>query len=250
MRSFSVFILSTLIISGYVVADPFQPSHAVVDTESSSESARAEAPQIEEPFDRAKYSKGKWNAEFFYYLGTDGRYYRTQTAKIANKDGSITNPDGSVIDYKAGDVLFKIKSYGWAKASPEIPRVPALNLLFVEEGVELTETQKYVAQYINEARQKRGLKPLTVSKSLQANTQLKAVNMARSTNMSHGVAPTSGYSAENIAAGQRTAREVVNSWINSPGHYTNLMGAGYRKTGVGLGHTSAGYRLYWAQQFR
>ncbi len=38
--------------------------------------------------------------------------------------------------------------------------------------------------------------------------------------------------AENVAAGQANVGEAMTSWINSPGHRTNLMGD-YKFLGVG-----------------
>lgn len=40
--------------------------------------------------------------------------------------------------------------------------------------------------------------------------------------------------AENIAAGQRTPREVYNSWMNSPGHRANIENCALREHGLGL----------------
>ena len=53
--------------------------------------------------------------------------------------------------------------------------------------------------------------------------------------------------AENIAAGQRTPEEVVDAWMNSPGHRANILGdCEYLGVGVALGG-SFGY--YWTQCF-
>lgn len=56
--------------------------------------------------------------------------------------------------------------------------------------------------------------------------------------------------AENIAAGARTADEVVEGWLNSPGHCTNLMGPMYTQMGIAYAveeKSTAG--IYWAQEF-
>lgn len=45
--------------------------------------------------------------------------------------------------------------------------------------------------------------------------------------------------AENIAAGQRTPRDVYNSWINSPGHRANIENCALREHGIGLTRGSA-----------
>lgn len=56
--------------------------------------------------------------------------------------------------------------------------------------------------------------------------------------------------AENIAAGARDARTVVQGWVDSPGHCANLMGAQYTEMGVAYAvdaKSDAG--VYWAQVF-
>lgn len=51
------------------------------------------------------------------------------------------------------------------------------------------------------------------------------------------------YAGENIAMGQKTAKEVVNEWMNSPGHKANILNAKYGLIGVGY------YNGYWVQEF-
>ena len=54
--------------------------------------------------------------------------------------------------------------------------------------------------------------------------------------------------AENIAYGQRTAQEVMNSWMNSPGHRANILSKSYTQIGVGVAKKSNG-TLYFTQMF-
>ena len=63
-----------------------------------------------------------------------------------------------------------------------------------------------------------------------------------------------GYSsqlvAENIAAGQAAAEEVVVGWLNSPGHCRNIMDPALRELGVGhVTSRTARYGTYWVQDF-
>ncbi|BAU87675.1 allergen V5/tpx-1 family protein [Streptomyces laurentii] len=51
---------------------------------------------------------------------------------------------------------------------------------------------------------------------------------------------------ENIAKGQATAAEVMEGWMNSPGHRANILNCDFREIGIGL-HTSGG--PYWTQVF-
>lgn len=53
---------------------------------------------------------------------------------------------------------------------------------------------------------------------------------------------------ENIAAGQRSAADVMDAWLTSPGHCANLMAADVRR--IGLGYATGGsYGRYWVQDF-
>ncbi len=88
--------------------------------------------------------------------------------------------------------------------------------------------------------------------------EAKSVDMARNNYFSH-TSPTYGspfdqmraagisYRAagENIAQGQRTPQQVVQAWMDSPGHRQNIMNASY--THIGVGFVQNGY--YWTQQF-
>ena len=50
---------------------------------------------------------------------------------------------------------------------------------------------------------------------------------------------------ENIAKGQKTPEAVVNAWMNSEGHRSNILNANY--TQMGLGYTNG--TVYWCQMF-
>jgi uncharacterized protein YkwD len=53
---------------------------------------------------------------------------------------------------------------------------------------------------------------------------------------------------ENIASGQRTAAEVMQTWMNSSGHRANILSSTYNQIGVGVARDSSG-KLYWTQIF-
>lgn len=51
---------------------------------------------------------------------------------------------------------------------------------------------------------------------------------------------------ENIAAGQTSVDSVMSTWLNSPGHYGNIMGASFTEIGAsGLDGAGAQYSKYW-----
>lgn len=56
--------------------------------------------------------------------------------------------------------------------------------------------------------------------------------------------------AENIAAGQRTVDEVMQAWLDSPGHCVNIMGENYSEVGAAVAENpDSQYGLYWTQNF-
>jgi uncharacterized protein YkwD len=51
---------------------------------------------------------------------------------------------------------------------------------------------------------------------------------------------------ENIAAGQASVDEVMNSWLQSPGHCENIMNGNYTEVAVSCARNDAStYKQYW-----
>ncbi|WP_425618057.1 CAP domain-containing protein [Anatilimnocola sp. NA78] len=99
----------------------------------------------------------------------------------------------------------------------------------------------------NEQRDRYGVVALGVHPTLQIAAQKHAEWMADNRRMSHtgegrsqfddriraaGPYPSSAM-AENIAWGQRTAKECVIDWMSSAGHRRNMLNAGYLSAGFG-----------------
>lgn len=56
--------------------------------------------------------------------------------------------------------------------------------------------------------------------------------------------------AENVAGGQPSAEEVVNTWLASPGHCANLMNPRYSETGIAHAiNPDAEKGIYWVQLY-
>ena len=122
--------------------------------------------------------------------------------------------------------------------------------------------QQQVVDLVNVERAKAGLKPLVAKQDLTSVAQLKAQDMYNSRYFSHQ-SPNYGspfdmmrkygisYRAagENIAMGQRTAAQVVQDWMNSPGHRANILNANYNEIGVGVYQSYNGYGYIWVQEF-
>lgn len=118
-----------------------------------------------------------------------------------------------------------------------------------------------VVTRVNAARKSVGCAPLRTSPALQKAAVLHSVDMRTKNYFSHtsqdGRSPfdrmrAQGYvwgSAENIAAGQRSAAAVVSAWMNSPGHRANILNCRNKAIGVGVSQGSGTYGIYWTQNF-
>ena len=54
---------------------------------------------------------------------------------------------------------------------------------------------------------------------------------------------------ENIALGPESAEEVVEGWLDSPGHCANIMEPRFRDIGVGVARGKKRGQVYWVQNF-
>lgn len=124
-----------------------------------------------------------------------------------------------------------------------------------------SEQANQVLQLVNSEREKAGLQPLKMSEELRSIANLKARDMADKNYFSHD-SPTYGspfemlqkfgvhYRAagENIAAGQQTPQQVMQSWMNSSGHRANILNANFDTIGIGV-YKGGSYGIYWVQLF-
>ena len=112
---------------------------------------------------------------------------------------------------------------------------------------------------VNKYRKSKGLSALQMNNMITTEAEKHSSNMAtKRTAFSH-----SGYdtrikrisnhlggvskSAENVAFGYTTAKDVVNGWLHSPGHKKNIEGK-YKLTGIGVAKDKQG-TLFFTQLF-
>lgn len=116
-----------------------------------------------------------------------------------------------------------------------------------------------ILELVNNIRTEAGVSPLTLDMTLCQAATVRAIEMDNTGVFSHtrpdgtdcwSVFKLYGITyrtcGENIAMGQRTPAQVVESWRNSPGHYANMVKAGFGKLGVGMSNSN---RIYWVQMF-
>ena len=124
---------------------------------------------------------------------------------------------------------------------------------------------------VNAARAKAGCGPLRLNGKLTAAAKSHSRAMAEQNFFGHAGKDGSRFSsrikrqgyrygtaAENIAAGQKSAGQVVKSWLGSSGHRRNMLDCRMRDTGIAVVYqaddrpiqgNSAPLRYYWVQVF-
>ncbi|WP_458415299.1 SafA/ExsA family spore coat assembly protein [Schinkia sp. CFF1] len=187
---------------------------------------------------------------------------------VAAVTGNAQTQDTYIV--QRGDSMWKIAVKYQIGLSEIIQANPQIkNPAMIYPGQKLTiplidatkSIESQVIQLTNQQRAKYGLPALKANWELSRVARFKATDMRDKNYFSH-TSPTYGspftmmknfgisYSAaaENIAAGQATPQEVVNAWMNSPGHRQNILDS--RMTQIGVGYAKGGsYRHYWSQMF-
>lgn len=122
----------------------------------------------------------------------------------------------------------------------------------------VSEIEQEVVRLVNIERSKKGLPALKIDSELAKVARLKSQDMYDKGYFDH-TSPTYGSpfdmmekfgiefmaAGENIAWGYTTAKNVVNGWMNSPGHRANILSEYY--THIGVGYVASGH--YWTQMF-
>lgn len=114
-----------------------------------------------------------------------------------------------------------------------------------------------VVVLVNKARAGAGCTPMVEDARLTQAAAAHSADMAAQRYFSHTSRDgrtfdqriiAAGYpqpGAENIARGQRTAAQVMESWMDSPGHRANILNCSLHAIGVGLATNG----MYWTQDF-
>ncbi len=169
---------------------------------------------------------------------------------------------------KSGDTMWKLAvkyQVGTSEIIQANPQVSNPDLIYPGQVLTIPETDTAVTSFeqevirlVNAARRENGLSALTHNWELSRVARYKSQDMADNRYFSH-TSPTYGSpfqmiknfgisyrtAGENIAAGQRTPKAVVDAWMNSSGHRANILNASY--TQIGVGYVADGN--YWTQMF-
>ncbi|MDL4841605.1 SafA/ExsA family spore coat assembly protein [Aquibacillus rhizosphaerae] len=166
-----------------------------------------------------------------------------------------------------GDSMWKIAmkyQIGVTEIIEANPQVENANLIYPNQKLnipnidQIKHTEHQVIQLTNQERAKHGLSALKPDWELSRVARYKSQDMHDRKYFAHD-SPTYGSpftmmknfgityrkAAENIARGQRTPQEVVNAWMDSPGHRKNILTP--ELTHIGVGYVKDGN--YWTQMF-
>ena len=128
----------------------------------------------------------------------------------------------------------------------------------VSAGIRSSSAASEVVRLTNSARSQNGYAALVEDGALSDAAAVRAREIARS--FSHTRPSGASFSSalsesgvtylragENIASGQKSASEVVNAWMNSPGHRANILNSSYSRIGSASVHIDG--TLYCVQLF-
>jgi uncharacterized YkwD family protein len=195
-----------------------------------------------------------------------------KNASLIYAGQKITIPSTKFVTYtvQPGDTMsgiakrFEISLAELLKANTQITdpsRIYAGQKITIPDTGSLAVYEQQVFELVNKERAARGLTLLKYDYNLARMARIKSQDMIDEKYFSHE-SPVYGspfemmedfgfkFSAagENIAYGQKTAAEVMNTWMNSAGHKANILSEAYTTIGVGVAKTASG-TLYWTQEF-
>lgn len=157
-------------------------------------------------------------------------------------------------------VVLLLATASLADALPDNPYLEAVPAStekvssFVQKVLDLT----------NQERTKRGLRPLALQTELANSASWHAKDLSKRDTLSHSDhlgrsaaerAEAFGYGSwtrigENVAAGQQSPEQVLQSWLASPLHRQNILDPQFTDVGIGYAENLEGsLGHYWVQAF-
>ncbi len=171
---------------------------------------------------------------------------------------------------RSGDTMWKIAQkhqVGISEIIAKNPKIKNPSLIYPGQKITIPTTtainslENEVIRLTNIERTKNGLPALKANWQLSRCARYKSQDMINKNYFAHqsptygspfdmiesfGISMAAG--GENIAMGQRTPKEVVAAWMNSPGHRGNILSTSFTEIGAGCAKDKNG-SYYWTQMF-
>ena len=191
-----------------------------------------------------------------------GELLSGRTKKVTNFWAGDINDDDKVNVY---DYIFmkRMLTYGIFPGEPVPGTVqPSQPVTEPDTGDTAKAYAEEVLRLVNIEREKVGEAPLKLNDALCEAAAVRAREIAEK--FSHDrpdgrscftVLDDNGiryhYVGENIAAGKSTPAGTMDQWVNSAGHYANIIKSEFTELGVGYVYVRGSeYKYYWVQLFR
>ncbi|MCR4616011.1 MAG: CAP domain-containing protein [Clostridiales bacterium] len=193
----------------------------------------------------------------------------TDTATETQDEASTTEPVATAASTeKASDIKTTVqqttkKRTGWTGTWTTVERTTRQKITRVDDSAyraSLENCDEEILRLINIERKKYGLKPLKASKVVSKAAKIRAKELSVIFDHQRPLTGKSFYSsitdqgyrtpnrAENLAAGQDTAKEVVDAWMNCEEHRVNILNPVYTHIGTACYYNPATkYKTYWDQ---
>lgn len=202
---------------------------------------------------------------FCYYASTawNGYLDLIQTrASFALPTTVIIDGNNQILDILSGrqsaNAIINIINSGGTGDKPDVPDIPeqpAAGISITIEGTENYDYAKSILTLINQARASKNLAALKLDESLLETAMQRAAELSiyyshtRPDGSKCFTASSRGTrKTENIAIGYPSPEAAMNAWLNSSGHYANIMDAEVTSVGIGCFKNSEGV-YNWVQFF-
>lgn len=175
----------------------------------------------------------------------------------ASDGGAPSDPAADAADTKATGGAAELLEQAEPAAAPvaEAPGPAELHDDAVTAAAASTSAvEAEIVQRTNDLRRAQGRPALKTDPRMHSVAQQWSTQQAKANKMLHnpqmGSQIPAGWTlaGENVAYGQKSAKDVVTAWWNSPGHKANMLHESFTHIGVGVAYSASG-RAYYTQVF-
>lgn len=262
-----VLFLLVAVILGMAVLIPLSLDHAPQNNSDESSESTFSYPLTEELESAAGHSEipgieeyltpemGSSSSKPASYSQQSQSSRPQQSISPAASSGSSSSRQAAISSQASSSLIVSRPIQSKPQASAPASSKPSTS---APAGTAISYAEQ-VVKLVNEERVKAGVSPLSISYPAERAALVRAKEIENQ--FSHTRPNGSNFSTalteqgisyrssgENIAWGQRTPEQVMQSWMNSSGHKANILSSKFTAIGVGYYRNASGVN-YWAQLF-